>query len=623
MPLFIDYVLKLSICLAVVYLFYLLFLRQLTFYNWNRWYLLGYTALSFIIPLINIMPELQKKELDKTSLLQWIPALGYETAREKNFIETLGYWDWALIIVAAGSLFLSVNFIIRFYAFAKMKRKAKLLSGEQTKIYQIDEDITPFSFGNSIFINKEQHGEEELQEIIRHEFVHVKQKHTFDIIWCELLCIFNWFSPFVWLLRSAMKQNLEFIADNKVLQNGFDKKEYQYLLLKVMGNRQFAFTNHFNFSSLKKRIIMMNTIKTAKIHLAKFLFLLPVVAVLLLAFRKEMKEISNRQLASYATDTLPANDTSEKISVITTPGGFENKNMERTIIDRMSVEDWNKNKEYYEKKYGKQGAIQIFTETKNGKEVKYDSVYVTKYKPSVIKPGEEPLIIVDGSPIAYEKMKLIKPDEIESINVLKNENATSQYGDKGKYGVILITMKHGKLKAISKKAAFIHEFEADSMSIIPKGDKETITLHGNVSGVIKRDSGNNNEVQVVELNTADLQGKAKNIVVAHRNSKGIDASENTIGSNAGEKRVVIRESANSSANPLIIVDEKMISKDEFAKMNPENIRSINILKDKSASTLYGSKAKDGVIIITTKNGKIIATDKERSISITADTLHIN
>ncbi len=95
------------------------------------------------------------------------------------------------------------------------------------------------------------HSGEDLEEIIRHEFVHVKQKHTIDIMWCELLCMLNWFNPFVWMLRHNVKQNLEFIADNKVLQSGLDRKEYQYLLLKVMGNRQFAFTNHFNFSSLK------------------------------------------------------------------------------------------------------------------------------------------------------------------------------------------------------------------------------------------------------------------------------------------------------------------------------------------------------------------------------------
>lgn len=200
-----------------------------------------------------------------------------------------------LLIAALGSLILLARFLIMFCSFLRIKRKAQLISDDRTRIYQLDEDMRPFSFGNAIFINTELHSGEELEEIIRHEFVHVKQKHTLDIIWSELLCILLWFNPFVWLLRKSIKQNLEFLADKQVLQNGMDKKEYQYLLLKVMGNKQFAFTNHFNFSSLKNRIAMMNTLRSARVHLAKFLFLLPVVAVLLLAFRKEvLREVKKK-----------------------------------------------------------------------------------------------------------------------------------------------------------------------------------------------------------------------------------------------------------------------------------------------------------------------------------------
>ncbi len=135
------------------------------------------------------------------------------------------------------------------------------------------------------------HNNDGLKEIIRHEFVHVKQKHTIDILFTEILCIINWYNPFAWLIRHAVRQNLEFIADNNVLQNGFDKKDYQYLLLKVIGVSQFSIAQQFNFSSLKKRIIMMNKIKSARVHLVRFLFVLPLVAVLLLAFIEKHNDI--------------------------------------------------------------------------------------------------------------------------------------------------------------------------------------------------------------------------------------------------------------------------------------------------------------------------------------------
>jgi hypothetical protein len=149
----------------------------------------------------------------------------------------------------------------------------------------MDTDVLPFSFGNAIFINQHRHTEAELQEIIRHEFVHIRQRHTIDVLFTELLCILNWYNPAAWGLRRAVRQNLEFIADNEVLQSGLDKQTYQYLLLNVMGQPQFRIATPFNFSSLKNRIVMMNKMKSAKAHLVKFLFMLPLLAVLLLSFR--------------------------------------------------------------------------------------------------------------------------------------------------------------------------------------------------------------------------------------------------------------------------------------------------------------------------------------------------
>ena len=176
------------------------------------------------------------------------------------------------------------------------------------KIYHVDENIIPFSFGNSIFINRHLHSETELQEIIQHEFVHVKQLHSIDILWGEILCLLNWYNPFAWLLKKSIRQNLEFIADNKVLEKGVSKKEYQYLLLKVIGNNQYSIATQFNFSSLKKRIAMMNKLKSTKVHLVRFLFLLPVVVVMLLAFRnkdEKMQQQAYQVTQDIVRDTIP------------------------------------------------------------------------------------------------------------------------------------------------------------------------------------------------------------------------------------------------------------------------------------------------------------------------------
>lgn len=315
MPLLIQYLLKLSVSLALVWLFYQLILRRLTFYNSNRWYLLLYSLCCFVIPLINLTPVLQQNEWAGNRVVNFIPSVQTYTTQVEAVTQcpaplaASGWskWDWLLLIVAAGMFFYLFRFAVRCYSLLRMRRQAQLVSHGAIRLYQVDKAIIPFSFGNAVFINRQLHSETELQEIIRHELVHVRQKHTVDVLVAELICLFNWYNPFAWLLRRSIRQNLEFIADNKVLENGVDKKQYQYLLLKVIGHNHFSIAPSFNFSSLKKRIVMMNKLQSAKIHWLRFLFVLPLAAVLLLAFRS--KRIPTETTAPTATvgvaDTLP------------------------------------------------------------------------------------------------------------------------------------------------------------------------------------------------------------------------------------------------------------------------------------------------------------------------------
>ena len=170
---------------------------------------------------------------------------GVEHLTEEKSFSKCGFVGLGFNAFFTGSLLLLIKFYSNFIHL-KMKNSARLISGELTKIYQLDADIAPFSFGNAMFINKKVHWWR-TWEIIRHEFVHIKQNTRLISFGASFFVSSTGWILFVWLLRKAIKQNLEFIADDKVLQHGYDKSEYQYLLLKVMGNRQFAFTNHFNF----------------------------------------------------------------------------------------------------------------------------------------------------------------------------------------------------------------------------------------------------------------------------------------------------------------------------------------------------------------------------------------
>ncbi len=160
------------------------------------------------------------------------------------------------------------------------------MTSSEVTIYHLEESFIPFSFASSIYVNKNLYSEQELRQIILHEYIHVKQKHTVDIIVGECLCVLNWYNPFAWMIRLAIRQNLEFIADDWVLKTGLQRKEYQYHLLKVTrGGPQLGVTNGFNLTSLKKRIVMMNRLRSTPLGLIRFLFILPVCAMLLLASR--------------------------------------------------------------------------------------------------------------------------------------------------------------------------------------------------------------------------------------------------------------------------------------------------------------------------------------------------
>ncbi|MCD2425833.1 TonB-dependent receptor plug domain-containing protein [Niabella pedocola] len=647
MPVIIDYVLKLSICLAVVYLFYQLFLRRLTFYNWNRWYLLGYSVLSFVIPLIDVMPELQKKELDRNALVQLIPVFRFAAdGQQTSLLESLSAWDWVLIAGGIGSVVLLCRFSIMYLSFLRIKKRAQLISDDRTRIYQLDEDVRPFSFGNAIFVNTELHSGEELEEIIRHEFVHVRQKHTIDIVWSELLCILLWFNPFVWLLRKSLKQNLEFLADKQVLQNGMDKKEYQYLLLKVMGNKQFAFANHFNFSSLKNRIAMMNSIKSARVHLTKFLFLLPVVAVLLLAFRKEVIQHEQPALPEDAALKKSSDDIFERArqmagsshqpvwfidgeAVVLGAGGG-------AVLDRddvngpddfkiwadnkiMTMDEANKQIDRFKilsvgaspksasfEHFGIRSNLLLMTTSKkmddlmhlkmNGKsrdtvpqrpEVKLRMHAPGGTNETVIvqlrNPEVKPLLVVDGVKKPEQEWNAISPDNIESVSILKDGQATALYGNEGKNGVVLIVTKNGPAAPDSVKSKLVFSGTVNYAYTTGK-DATTVPLKGRSEGIA-----------LVPANTTA------------NNSRGSAVHVNTGQQHA---QTLFFSSNGNGADPLYMIDGKPANSDRLKAMAPDKIQAVSVLKDAAAQKTYGEAAKNGVVLITTKKDAASPSLKE-------------
>ena len=607
MSLLIQYLVKLSISLAVVWLFYQFILRRLTFYNSNRWYLLGYTLFSFFIPFINVSPIIGNNSGSKNDLIQLIPSVHqYTIALEEAShcpipIWSTQYdkWDWTAFALMIGAVILLFRFIIRYISFIRIRHRSELISDEGIKIYQVNKEIIPFSFGNAVFINRNQHSEEELQEIVRHEFVHVRQNHTIDIIWAELLCILNWYNPFAWLLKRSIRQNLEFIADNKVIENGINKKEYQYLLLKVIGNSQFCIATQFNFSSLKKRIAMMNKTKSAKLQVGRFLFLFPVLAIILLAFRKSFNDSTNAKINSPVvvfTDTIPdvkvPNSKGYYIDIKDNNGNcmVVIKDKDKKEVKRLLLTEWNEKDDYYENLYGE-----------------------------ILSPSTE---------IVEEKIKANNP-AITTVTV-KGNTATVTLKN-GKTETYTLSLKSGK-KAFEERCGIkevaIEPLELEEVKVAAVGspkpvltteaELKEVTVVGvsspaKVSTPIKSLPATEVELKAVTLTGVKTPAKPS-ITTKSVASTELELTEVAIAgvnspapltATVAEQSLEVAEARILHLGGLTILDEgqyilldgKGVGMESYGKLTGPY--RITFLDKREAEKKYGAKAKNGAIILDT------------------------
>lgn len=274
------YFLKVNIAIALFYLFYRLFFANDTFWKTRRFYLLFSILISFIYPMLSIENWLQNQQplqklIANYTLLQEI------TVTPEHANNTISVENFLLIFYALGSIFLIIRLLIQFLSIIRIKNKGTRTILQGYNIVSIEKEFTPFSFFGTVYINPSLHNETETKQILTHEFTHVRQMHSIDVLIGEILSIIFWFNPATWLLKREIRQNLEFLADNNVLSSGIDTKSYQYHLLQLSyQTHNLKITNKFNVSPLKKRITMMNQQKTSKTGILKYLLIAPLALAL-------------------------------------------------------------------------------------------------------------------------------------------------------------------------------------------------------------------------------------------------------------------------------------------------------------------------------------------------------
>ena len=282
------YFLKINVGIIVFYIFYRLFFYKDTFFHWRRTALLCFLGVSLFYPMLNLQEWVKAHEPMVVIADLYATTLLPEVVFEETITPTHTNWqEFATnslsIIYFCGVILLFIRFIMQLTSIVLLRIQCKVTEIQGVRVQILNKASGPFSFFHWIFVHPESHTQEELAEILTHEQTHAHQLHSADIMFSELICIACWFNPFIWLMKREIRNNLEYMADQRVLQTGYDYKVYQYHLLGLAHNKAAAtLYNSFNVLPLKNRIKMMNKKRTKEIGRTKYLLFLPLAALLLI-----------------------------------------------------------------------------------------------------------------------------------------------------------------------------------------------------------------------------------------------------------------------------------------------------------------------------------------------------
>ncbi|MGA0557166.1 M56 family metallopeptidase [Larkinella sp. VNQ87] len=279
------YLLQAGLVLAVLTLCYRLLLRRATWFGLNRYLLALNVALAVLLPLVEVpdfrpapVRNLVRQTVPNLNVLDWSrlkPAHAFPTAPKPSVqqpaeraatqpIEEPFPWPQLLLwVYLAGVIFLTGRLLMQLLSLARLIGRSERSWEEDIWLVVSPEVRAPFSFFHWVVLNPALYEPDEFEQVLVHERVHSRQWHSLDMLLAELLRIVFWFNPFAWWHQQLVQENLEYLVDREVLEEGVEKKTYQYYLLKASLSGEIPVpvrptTNSFNQSLLKNRISMMN-----------------------------------------------------------------------------------------------------------------------------------------------------------------------------------------------------------------------------------------------------------------------------------------------------------------------------------------------------------------------------
>ena len=637
---FFVYILKSSLCLAVFYLFYRLLLSKETFHRCNRIALLSIILLSYILPLATITTNQHTMVSTAVTTVEDLLIM-----YEQNVVPNQGLqpefgfpWQETLIIsYVAGAIFFILCHLWslgRMLYFIRHNQRKQLPDGTLLIIHSCN--FAPFSWMKYIVISQADL-KENGHDILLHEQAHIRNHHSWDLLLVEVCSWLQWFNPAIWLLKQELQNIHEYEADEEVLRQGIDARQYQMLLIKkAVGARLYSIANSFNHSSLKKRITMMIRKKSNPWARAKYLYVLPLAAVTVAAFArpeisKPLDEISSVKvndlsavLETYADKNVsnPAEKTKLKMKVVdeegkpiiaatvlvanTTNGTITDENGNFTLevgTDQsiqvayigmstvtMSVKDCLK----------KADQTIVLTESDTKKDVK-----VVASAPQTVVSDDQTFSVVEQMPEYPGGMRAGL--EFMARN-LRYPTKAREAGKQGRVIVQFVVRKDGSLSDFKVLRPVDPWLDAEAIRVIstmpkwkpgmqegkPVSVKFTLPVTFMLEGTNHKPKAGDNDVVVVGYGVQKSEESVDVPTIKLHNP--MDELSIT-----GDFKIdSVGSSKASGVSPLVIMDGLEVSDDVIKKLNPKKIQSVSVLKNEAATAKYGKKGKFGVILITTK-----------------------
>ncbi len=291
----VNFLMESGISLSAFALVFLFFLRRETYFSTNRLFILFSVLFSLLLPLLAIpfypSGPVTLSEVTVTPYRNLLETVIVSSHRLSGNVERFVISSRLVAnLWISGVSIMSVIFGVRIAQIMLIVRHGKVVAKEGYRLVLTKPGTSPFSFMNFLFVSIDHLQTPGYDRILRHEKEHIRQGHTYDILLIDILLIFQWFNPFIWLLKRAVCENHEYLVDRAVINSGIHPDEYKKLLLSEVAGSPVYAAHHFNYSLLKNRFRMMTKLPSGRMAGIKTVSGLLVAAALVVVFACEQKK---------------------------------------------------------------------------------------------------------------------------------------------------------------------------------------------------------------------------------------------------------------------------------------------------------------------------------------------